>query len=73
MSLRRRLSSGDLGSLPVVVGLVAIWVVFYLLNERFISSLNVTNLMLQWPVSARSPSAWSSCCCSVRSTWPSRR
>ncbi len=47
MSLRRRLSSGDLGSLPVVVGLVAIWVVFYLLNERFISPLNVTNLMLQ--------------------------
>lgn len=45
--LRRRLTSGTLGSLPVVVGLVLIWVVFYIANPRFISPFNLTNLLLQ--------------------------
>lgn len=45
--LRRRLASGDLGSLPVVIGIIVIWVVFFLLNERFLSPLNITNLVLQ--------------------------
>ena len=46
-SLRRRLSSGDLGSIPVVAGIVLIWLIFYLLNDRFLSPLNITNLVLQ--------------------------
>jgi D-xylose transport system permease protein len=46
-SFRRRVSQGDLGSLPVIVGLVLIWLTFYLLNERFLSAVNLTNLMLQ--------------------------
>jgi D-xylose transport system permease protein len=42
-----RLRSGDLGSLPVVVGLVIIWVAFYLQNDVFLSSRNLVNLTLQ--------------------------
>ncbi|WP_367616055.1 sugar ABC transporter permease [Phycicoccus avicenniae] len=42
-----RVKSGDLGSLPVVVGLVIIWGVFYALNPAFISSRNLVNLSLQ--------------------------
>ena len=42
-----RLRSGDLGSLPVVVGLVVIWLVFYLQNDVFLSSRNLVNLALQ--------------------------
>ncbi|TPW30341.1 sugar ABC transporter permease [Pararhizobium mangrovi] len=37
--------SGDLGSLPVVVGLVIIWTVFQLLNPVFLSSNNLANLL----------------------------
>ncbi|WP_375766283.1 sugar ABC transporter permease [Archangium gephyra] len=44
---RRRLSQGELGSLPVIVGLAVIWLIFYLANERFLSPVNLTNLMLQ--------------------------
>jgi len=44
---RRRVSQGELGSLPVLIGLVAIWLTFYLANERFLSAVNLTNLMLQ--------------------------
>ncbi|MET0406517.1 MAG: sugar ABC transporter permease [Cystobacter sp.] len=44
---RRRVSQGELGSLPVIVGLSAIWIIFYLANPRFLSAINLTNLMLQ--------------------------
>jgi D-xylose transport system permease protein len=44
---RRRLAQGELGSLPVIVGLAVIWFIFYLANERFLSAVNLTNLMLQ--------------------------
>jgi D-xylose transport system permease protein len=44
---RRRVSQGELGSLPVLIGLVAIWLTFYLANDRFLSAVNLTNLMLQ--------------------------
>lgn len=44
---RRRVSQGELGSLPVILGLVVIWLSFYLANERFLSAGNLTNLMLQ--------------------------
>jgi D-xylose transport system permease protein len=42
-----RLRSGDLGSLPVVVGLIVIWVVFQSQNDAFLSSRNLVNLTLQ--------------------------
>ena len=40
-----RVRSGDLGSLPVVVGLVIIWSVFGFLNPIFLSSNNLVNLL----------------------------
>lgn len=40
-----RVKSGDLGSLPVVVGLVIIWSVFGFLNPIFLSSNNLVNLL----------------------------
>jgi D-xylose transport system permease protein len=40
-----RVRSGDLGSLPVVVGLVIIWTVFATLNPIFLSSDNLVNLL----------------------------
>jgi D-xylose transport system permease protein len=40
-----RVRSGDLGSLPVVVGLVIIWSVFTSLNPVFVSSSNLVNLL----------------------------
>jgi D-xylose transport system permease protein len=40
-----RVKSGDLGSLPVVVGLVIIWTVFTALNPIFLSSNNLVNLL----------------------------
>ncbi len=40
-----RVRSGDLGQLPVVVGLVIIWTVFQSLNSVFLSSNNLVNLL----------------------------
>lgn len=40
-----RVKSGDLGSLPVVVGLIIIWTVFTVLNPIFLSSNNLVNLL----------------------------
>jgi D-xylose transport system permease protein len=42
-----RLASGELGALRVIVMLVVIWTVFQLANDRFLSAINLTNLMLQ--------------------------
>jgi D-xylose transport system permease protein len=42
-----RLRSGDLGSLPVVIGLVVIWGVFQSQNSAFLSSRNLVNLTQQ--------------------------
>ncbi|KJC50488.1 ABC transporter permease [Bradyrhizobium sp. LTSP885] len=44
-SFLSRVRSGDLGSLPVVVGLVIIWTVFESLNPVFLSSDNLANLL----------------------------
>ncbi|MGW1029670.1 sugar ABC transporter permease [Streptomyces sp. NPDC002577] len=41
---RRRLRDGELGSLPVVLGLVLIWIIFQSLNENFLSPRNLSNL-----------------------------
>jgi D-xylose transport system permease protein len=40
-----RVRSGDLGSLPVIVGLVVIWTVFASINPIFLSSSNLVNLL----------------------------
>jgi D-xylose transport system permease protein len=45
--LVRRLKAGELGSIPVVVGLIVIWVVFQLLDSRFLSAENLSNLVQQ--------------------------
>ena len=44
---RRRVAQGELGNLPVLFGIVVIWAVFQILNDRFLSPVNLTNLMLQ--------------------------
>ena len=42
----RRFVQGDL-ALQVVLVLAVIWAIFYLQEERFLSSVNLTNLVLQ--------------------------
>jgi ABC-type xylose transport system permease subunit len=42
----RRLRSGDLGMMPVIIGLIIIWIVFYFQNSRFLSSRNLVELSL---------------------------
>lgn len=46
-TLGLRIRGGDLGSLPVVVGLVLIAVIFQILNPNFLSANNLVNLTLQ--------------------------
>ena len=46
-TLWRRITSGDVGSLPVILGLVLIWGVFDFLNPNFLSPRNLTNLTVQ--------------------------
>jgi D-xylose transport system permease protein len=43
----RRVSQGDVGSLPVIAGLILIWLVFDYLNPNFLSPRNLTNLVVQ--------------------------
>jgi D-xylose transport system permease protein len=43
----RRVTSGELGSIPVVVALIIIWVVFTSMNSRFISAQNLSQLSVQ--------------------------
>lgn len=42
-----RVRTGDIGSLPVVIGLIIIWGVFQSLNSAFLSPRNLVNLSLQ--------------------------
>ena len=46
-SLGQRLQRGNIGVLPVLLGLVLIAVIFQLLNDNFLTPLNLTNLMVQ--------------------------
>ncbi len=43
----RRLRSGELGPLPVLVGLIVIAGVFWSLNPKFLTAQNLSNLTLQ--------------------------
>jgi D-xylose transport system permease protein len=45
--LRRRLGQGELGSLPVIIGIAAIWLIFWIANPNFLTPGNLTNLVLQ--------------------------
>ena len=42
--MRRKLSAGELGSLPVVLVLAVVWITFQSLNENFLSPRNLSNL-----------------------------
>lgn len=46
-SYLRRVRGGDMGSLPAVLGLIVLFTVFWLANERFTSALNLANLVTQ--------------------------
>ncbi len=43
----KRLRSGDVGSLPIIIGLIVIAGIFQLLNENFLSPRNFVNLIVQ--------------------------
>ena len=47
LAFRQRVRGGDLGSLPVVIGLIVICVIFQILNPNFLSANNLVNLTLQ--------------------------
>ncbi|MEV4038693.1 sugar ABC transporter permease [Streptomyces umbrinus] len=42
--LRRKMRAGELGSLPVVLVLAAVWITFQSLNSNFLSPRNLSNL-----------------------------
>jgi D-xylose transport system permease protein len=46
-NFRHRLGQMNLGSLPTIIGLLLIWIIFQLANHRFLSPINLTNLMYQ--------------------------
>ena len=43
----RRLARGELGSVRVLLGIAVIWTIFQLANDRFLTSVNLSNLALQ--------------------------
>ncbi len=43
----RRVLQGDLGEFRVVLGLIVIWAIFQSQEDRFLTSVNLTNLVLQ--------------------------
>lgn len=47
VGFKNRLSGGDLGLIPVIIGLVIIWIVFQTVNSNFLSGRNMSNLILQ--------------------------
>ncbi len=44
---RQHISQMNLGSLPTIIGLLIIWLIFWIANHRFLSPINLTNLMYQ--------------------------
>ncbi len=43
----RQVAAGDVGALPVLLGLILIAVIFQLANRNFLTPLNLTNLLVQ--------------------------
>ncbi|HEU4702666.1 MAG TPA: sugar ABC transporter permease, partial [Conexibacter sp.] len=46
-ALLQRVAQGELGSLRVLIGLILIWGIFTIANDRFLTSTNLVNLSLQ--------------------------
>jgi D-xylose transport system permease protein len=47
MDILRRFLSGDLGELRVIIAIAVIWAIFQFQEDRFLTSTNLTNLVLQ--------------------------
>ncbi len=45
--LFQRLGQAELGPIPIIIGLILIWIIFQIANNHFLSPLNLTNLMYQ--------------------------
>ncbi len=45
--LKQRVSQGDIGSIPVILGLLVIAIIFQIANDHFLTPVNLTNLMSQ--------------------------
>ncbi|MGJ3239165.1 MAG: sugar ABC transporter permease [Anaerolineae bacterium] len=43
----QRLASGDLGSMPIIIGIIAIAIIFQFQNSNFLTARNFVNLILQ--------------------------
>lgn len=41
---QRKVKGGEIGSLPVVIGLIVIWTIFQVQNDRFLSAENLSNI-----------------------------
>ncbi|MFJ6843376.1 sugar ABC transporter permease [Streptomyces griseoluteus] len=41
---KRKMKAGDLGSMPVVVGLIVIWIIFQSLNSNFLTAGNLSDI-----------------------------
>ncbi|MFL5961429.1 MAG: sugar ABC transporter permease [Gaiellaceae bacterium] len=48
----RSVVAGDLGPLPVILGVAAVWIFFQTQNSNFLTSRNLSNLTLQMAVTA---------------------
>jgi D-xylose transport system permease protein len=44
---KRKMRAGDLGAMPVIVGLIIIWAIFTSLNSSFIGAENLSNISVQ--------------------------
>src|SRR3954468_10082902 len=47
LAAARRVFQGDLVSVRVIVAIAVIWIIFQTQNDRFLSAVNLTNLVLQ--------------------------
>lgn len=45
-AFKNRLRAGELGSLPVLISLASIWIIFVSLNSKFLSPRNLSNLSI---------------------------
>jgi D-xylose transport system permease protein len=48
--VRRRVAQGDVGSLPLIVGMAVIWIFFESQNSNFLTPRNLSNLLLQMTI-----------------------
>ena len=44
-NILRRILQGDLASVRVILGLIVIWAIFQIANDRFLTAINLTNLV----------------------------